>query len=594
MTILTGGTLGYLNTHTYLCQGRDATLGPRIPTSPSKTPANPFLAIVIRAGTANREGIVEVGETRLVRLDDLKRWEHNLDNYRPGKRDFRPLWVSLDEAGTITKLFKEGETAPADAWQVKLSGRPINMKGKREGLFRSSGHEIRIPSEHWEAYSERNKHGDRPDLKKGDLVWLEPSNPDAQSIQVALDIASLQWARWGKRGQKLADSIRGSHSHVMPDYLNDDDKVDMVTDLFGQVSPERGKAAPSFAGRVLAENLVFHDCKPRVKRTTLAPLAPPHPGCVAFYRDNEDPDSISASDPMKGYKVYRTTKERGADGPWNFAVQGTYGDDGSLMPLEQKVNKTAELLPEECVGKLSIAFHALTRTELALLIQACSLPWRLGGGKPLGLGACGVRLSKLLNEEGMPMQVEGWSPSSENPLLCIDGWRDDKLIKSIESRVNMWIRSQEPVDKLRYPRAVDENNHRKSRGGHVWFQRHAKPRMSTREAGKLEPGLSPMYIDGPLLNTAKQAGATLDASEPMVAGQLLPKLKADSAQSDLLFGHDAIGVDVEIREKPSRRVFHKIEVFDPGQHRRDTDKSSGNQNKDRNFRNEQKQSRDQK
>ncbi len=50
----------------------------------------------------------------------------------------------------------------------------------------------------------------------------------------------------------------------------------------------------------------------------------------------------------------------------------------------------------------------------------------------------------------------------------------------------------------------------------------------------------------------------------------------------------------ELRDRPTRRVFHKIEVFDPGQHKRESDKSSGNQNKDRDFRNDQKQSRDQK
>jgi hypothetical protein len=73
---------------------------------------------------------------------------------------------------------------------------------------------------------------------------------------------------------------------------------------------------------VRPENLVFCNALAKVQRVTLAPLAPPHPGCRAFYRDNVDPDAISDSDPLRGYKVYRTTNESGQDAPWRYEVQG--------------------------------------------------------------------------------------------------------------------------------------------------------------------------------------------------------------------------------------------------------------------------------
>ena len=73
LTVLTGGTLGYLNRDAYLCQGRDANLGPRRLSSPPGTPLQVFLAEVVRPGTAHRNGVVRLGETRLVRLDSLER-----------------------------------------------------------------------------------------------------------------------------------------------------------------------------------------------------------------------------------------------------------------------------------------------------------------------------------------------------------------------------------------------------------------------------------------------------------------------------------------------------------------------------------------
>lgn len=575
MTILTGGTLGYLNTDTYLCQGRDAVLGPRGKNSPPKTPANCFLAEVVRAGNAHRAGVIQPGETRLISVEKLERVEKNLRDHR--KAGSKPLYVELNDNGNVKKIYKNKADAPDGVWTLRLSGRPVNRRGKREGLFRACGEVITLPPRYWAEYSERNRHGERQDIRTGDLVWLQPADIDADEIRCAGDILSIQWSRWGRLGQGLETLVTQHAAHVMPDQITDDGLVDMVTDLFGQIpaTDSDSKAESSrqyrtigFAGRVMPENVVFHNAKSKVQRETLAPLAPPHPGCVALNRKNDNPDEVSARDGLPGYKVYRTTNETGADAPWKFSVQGVYDKKGELEKKQnQKVNKTCDLLPAGQIGRLSISFRALTQNELALLLQACDVPWRLGGGKPLGLGLCKIRIDQLLNELGAPLQIPEWQIDGQQYDLEDRPWKES--VEEIQSRVAMWIASQRPVDKLRYPRAVSENRNRITRGGHVWFQRHGQPRMVTGKDGGLpEPGLGPMYIDGQLLKTMRESGFEVDNSEPMISGQVLPPLNPEDPDADLLYGHDGFGAKVEHRKRPTRNVYLQYEPFDPTRHSR--------------------------
>ena len=585
LTVLTGGSLGYLNASQYLCQGRDLNLGPRGASSPASTPVECFLAQVERAGNARRDGKICMGVTKLVKAEDLERVFRNLRNYR--KPNSKPLWVELDSYDKVTRVLEDGDRPTSgNWWRLRLSGRPVNSKSKREALFRPTDTVITLPAQYWEDYNERNKHGDRCELRNDDLVWVQPCDPNATTISKVSDIASLQWARWGRRGQNLGELVRQKHTHVLPDNMRGDRLVDTVTDMFGQVQSERGQQADIFAGRILPDNLVFEDAKPLVVKETLAPLAPPHPGCVAFYRQQTDPDAVSTADGLAGYKVYRTTSER-ENPPWKFDTQGIYGDHGELSNRYAKVNKTIELLPEGKSGTLNLSFFALTKRELALLIQACSVPWRLGGGKPLGLGLCELKIQSLIDEQGNPLQVDGWSSESSNGLTGIDGWQIE--VANIDMRIALWNASQKPVSKLRYPRAVSDNNHKKSRGGHVWFQRHAQPRAVTDKEGQVQPGLSPMYVDGKQCKQIEFGGGIFDANEPMVSGQLLRPLDVNDPNADLLYGYDGFGVEVEERTRPRRNVYLDYEQFDPTRHVRGDEKSSGSHGKDQDFRKQNKE-----
>jgi hypothetical protein len=605
MAVLTGDTLGHIDEEAWLCQGRDARLGPASKLTQGQVPERVFLAEVVKPGGARSSGSVRVGTTRLVKADDLDRLAQqsgmgSLPRPRPGQ-PVEHLWT--DEA--LARLSRQG--GPND-WKVKLSGRPINRKGKREGIFSASGQEITLLAPLWSAYQGRHRHADHPELRPGDLVWLEPT-PGCQEIRSADDVKSIQWARWGREGERLLDVVWKHHRSLLPDSINPDGFVDEVTDLFGQVprpdltrklpidaGPEPKPAGP-FAARVRCGNLRFAGAKGKVTATTLAPLCPPHPGCAAFYRDAGMAELGRAADeisnhhlPLRGYKVYRTTRERGTSAPWNYSEQGVYGDDGALKAPKQKVNKTCELLGEENAptGELRLTVRALSGRELALLLAACSVDWRLGGGKPLGLGHCRVFAATLreLRDDGslgdpIGLRRPGADPGSLPAPYDAELAADPEIVK----RMAIWQASQKPVQRLRYPRAVIENLQKKNRGGHAWFQRHAQP--SKAGDGQHPRGLQTLHLssDGPLANAANAA---------RLRAQPLPAFDPAEPEADLLYGHDLLaGEGPEWSDPgPDRRTLHKkLEPFDPKKHGRPRDESGGPQGQSRETRGEDRRRR---
>ena len=588
---LIAGTLGHVDEELWLCQGRDLPLGPASPATRGKVPEMVCLAEVVEPGNAGRSGTVRLGETRLMKYDELdnlaKKKNFSLKRPSAGKRQ-SSIWV--DDSNESISTTPDGK----HTWCVKLSGRPINPNGKREGLFKPDPDPtkvIALDSLLWMAYTGQNRHGDRPELKAGDLVWLE-AKPGKSPIRSAEDVASIQWARWGRRGKRLLELIRDKHPNMMPDSINPDGKVDVVTNLFGQIprpeiteqvynwnqrnpTPEWPGPATAMAARIRPENLVFRDAITKVERVALAPLAPPHPGCVAFYRDNPNPDSIGHNDPLRGYKVYRNTLERNGDAPWHFKNQGTYNEFGKIQPPQQKVNKTVDLLQENLTGHLRIAVRALNPRELAFLLQTCTVDWRLGGGKPLGLGHCRVIRVKLLDEDGN--LIDDLGPENNGGLCLPQKYREP--IEDLLPRFQYYQATQKPVRKLRYPRGVSQN--RIQRGGHVWFQRHAKPKMSADNSG-VAPGLQVLYTRDKLQQQAQG---------DRVAAQILPQFKPDNIEEDVLFGYDGITPEVSAKLEANRITrfgeFHEFSDADI----KGTEQSGGNTGPNRNTRHDDRKNR---
>jgi hypothetical protein len=563
MTVLTGGTLGYVDPMLWLTQGRDLNLGPRGMNSPSNTPERVFLARVVEPGGPTRPGRVELNAAAdpLITVQALTPMLPGIDGLRPkpSKRRDQERRGSVPLGG--------GETI------ARLSGKPIKPAGKREGLFKPSGKTIELKPELWEAFIGRHAHADFKELKAGDLVWLEPRTMTLDQIRDGNDVASIQWSRWGRRGERLLDAIRKRHGAVLPDSLREDGLVDEVTNLFGHIPDRHAKqAAAAFAGRIRPDNLVFRDAaRTRVDRgVQLAPLMQPHPGCIGFYRDNRDLDQISQSDPLRGYKVYRTTRERGTTAPWHYATQGVYGEYGALE-LPGAVSRKCDLLHDGLEGELTISLRALSKRELALLLTACSVDWRLGGGKPLGLGHCRVMHAELLNEFGASqcrwIASEEQEPDRDAPAPLPTQYADG-VDPSLSDRARIYQATQRPVQRLRYPRAVKPNDQKSNRGGQVWFQRHASPKKAQDKHEQRPIGLQVFRVTADL---ATSVGAT------QVKAQRLPDFDPKNPFADVLYGYDCWTDDTGGHHSMAR----SIAPFDPTKHARANERSGGHQGQSR-------------
>ena len=551
MTVISGGTLGYLDEALWLTQGRDAQLGPS--ETNESVPNRAFLAEVVSSGSSTQSGTIQLGKTKLIRADDLKKKIKNIDSLRPTNRRKPPP----------TYRDSEGE------WKVKLSGRPIQRRGKKEGLFKPDGERIELPPRLWSDYQGRHRHAVVKQLQRGDLIWLEPENLDCEEITCAGDIQSLQWARWGRHGKKLIERLPKA---VIPDCMRADRAVDIVTDMFGQV--HLTDKMMTFAGRIRPGNLVFRDtASTELKEETLAPLANPHPGCIAFYYDCDNLDEINASSRLKGYKVYRNTVERGENAPWKYSVQGVYAEQGRLkMPQEQRVNKTAELLNEGCTGTLRIAFRSLSEEELSLLLAALTVDWKLGGGKPLGLGHCRVTSVTLVKEDGS--RTSPMAPDvDETGNLQLSEARSS-LVAPFKDRIELYRASQVPVQRLRYPRAVTQNKNRSNRAGLSWFTRHAAPKKTGR-------GLETIWTGGKL--KAK-------VNNSQITAQALPRLDADNPKADKLYGYDMVELDVDT-SKRNLKIVRRLETFDPEQHAKSSEQAGENTSQSRRTRQMQRDAR---
>jgi len=580
-TIVTGSSLSAIDDEMYLCQQRDLPMALN-PTAQQKACC---LARVSKAGDHRRGGIVQLGETRMVHLARLIRLSRDIGGRRPTKAG-NEVWIDDPDNPGKWSIERRDDCT----WQVKLSGKPINVKPKKvyvdnadsptrwsgqsgtvctvqldvdgrsttarirdkvvslpqdfweawevgfkkEGAFRvDATSKVELPSEMWRAYQNRNRFGDRQELKAGDLVWLElkcPGNPPE-----ADDIVSLQWARWGREGTKLTEKVP---ANILPDYRQNDGKASIATNLFGQVPvSEKDSQLPAFAGRVRPDNLVFENGRKHLTGVVpLAVLSSPHPGCLPFYR-SAMPDELNKRSPLKGYKVYRTSKHAGVEdpeAPWKYESQGVYNDHGKLKNGgNESVNFSAQLLKPEISGTVRLSVRSMSWEEMSLLRMLCNdASWRLGGGKPLGLGHCKVEIRKIHDEDGNE--------------VAIDDARFLEVSSTYKQRFEMWEQMQMPVELLRYPRAANRNRNKITRGGLSWFQKLGTPKKDQHGMQVFRYG------------------------DNVIDGQMLPEFSPTG--DDALFGYDVFLDD-------DRRQGHSypgnIEQFDPVKHVRGDERSRG-------------------
>ncbi|MBQ9754823.1 MAG: hypothetical protein IJV93_08765 [Lentisphaeria bacterium] len=514
--IVSGSALDYIDDNLWLCQGRDANL--------SAGKGKVFLAVVVKPGNAYHSGIIRVGEAHLVKSQDLgfdcrseKREQYNI-------RGAKELWI--DDPDSLSPRCQDHEDS-AHPYRVKVSGCKIPKdkdweEKQHEGVFKPScAVEIEVPSRIWMDYCGRNRHGQRPVLEENDIIWVQPVDPAKEPASwKSEDIQSLQWARWGKTGVRFADSLKKLRlGHMLPDYVKNDGLVDITSDLFGSI-PLGGDSYEAIASRVRPENLVFPAA--RTFENELPPLSSPHPGCKAFYIDNQRPGEISLEDLPRGYKVYRTSKEHGDKAPWHYAVQPEYVKCEAKAFSVSDMAKKAELVAEDVKGSLKIAFRALNREELSLLLLLLSCDLRIGGGKPLGLGHCVVSSITLRDEMG----DEFFSYVPER--AAVPEEFADAVPPEYLKRAKIYCKTQEPVDMLRYPRAYSSNGNQ--HGGMCWFQEFASPKKSSKANEVVSKGLQTVKIASSL------RGKFGEKAE--IPAQMLPKFDPSNPESDWLFGYD--------------------------------------------------------
>lgn len=149
--------------------------------------------------------------------------------------------------------------------------------------------------------------------------------------------------------------------------------------------------------------------------------------------------------------------------------------------------------------------------------------------------------------------------------------------EQLKSRLELWQKTQEPIEQLRYPRAAVRNKNKNNWGGHVWYQRHATPKKPQKE-GEPPKGLQMLHITGEL--------STKVGNKDLLRAQPLPKFNPLIINEDVLYGYDLYTAnDSSWGIKPTEQTNYfqhgKFEVYDPSKHTSPEDHSGGNQSQNR-------------
>ena len=496
--IISGSALDYVDDNLWLCQGRDAKLD-------DKFTQYRYLAEVIVPGDSSKDGIVRFAKAELVESKKLKIFDdRQRKDYSEGKLE---MWID-DPAADYVSISRKQD--PSHPWRVKLSEKKVGDRNRNyhDGAFRpEEAREITLRANLWKDYLGRHRNANHKELRKGDLVWLEPNVFNGQ-IHDGGDVKSIQWARWGRTGVNFKENLQRILGHMLPDSIKNDGKVDITSDLFGSIPiPEDGEEASyeAFAARIRPENLIFEN--PETFWNEMPPLSSPHPGCKAFYVENQDLDDISLLDPPRGYKVYRTSKHTSAnEAPWKYLTQPVFVSPNAPKPFSEMKNnaKKCELLQQNAAGKLRISFRALNEKELALLLLVLSCDLRIGGGKPLGLGHCIVKNIRVYDEDLQKLYDYQPDKHSVPNDLSVH-------VQKYFNRAKCYCKTQEPVEMMRYPRAINGNQ----RGGMCWFSKLAVAKKDSQK------GLQVFRWEG-----------------KEIKAQVLPVFDPSNPESDQLFGYD--------------------------------------------------------
>lgn len=354
---------------------------------------------------------LQIGRNRITSL--LEEWQpvhgsthlHNGDELvrRPGGDDAERAWVQI------------GVGVAPPSVGVRLLPQPA---GGLDALPTEAPHAIEVGADvlrlWWEAH--RGGGASQPVAKVsvgGTTVTCHPPDAtvlrDAKPVFFQHDGTRITYLSHIRNGRWAVDEIAGNRipGGKLPD---DDDRVDPTGRVFGRIT-ERGSDSSAWAGR-LRISRVSYDGGATTECFTLKPLQTPKVQAAGFYLDAGRPDTSVAWRPGKpgrvaGSKVYwHQVAVPDPDGAVDIGQRaritavatGTAGE-----PARMQSNTTVEALLD---GTFTIEmwFEDLDDHELDALLLAATLRfdrsnrrvgYKLGMGKPLGLGSVRNTLAKL-------------------------------------------------------------------------------------------------------------------------------------------------------------------------------------------------------
>ena len=347
------------------------------------------IGIIRKMPTEKDSGEIEFGTKfsiphHLLRQAGLKEYINN-----PDKKPL-PISCRIKKISDTHIVCDEISTNPTKLPEknafLKTSGRM--RKKESETGFIPNGEKIPFTLKDKQRYISCMAHGDHPELKTGDIVYLQRKGNELLSVGFA-QIYKLPYEN--SIVDKMTDAQKPCTCNA-----NGEQKLCPACQVFGnivkKIDPKTGKPLKTFAfaGRVYISNGEIKG--EHVENSIpLQILGSPHTSCVGFYLDGKSLEKgYDSSDArIRGRKVYIHHKPSYvySENP----VKGIYH--------ENKMNVSVKGLLKNGEITFNVRFDSLTSEELGALLYVLNCPdghaLKLGMGKPLGLGSIRTAVTSM-------------------------------------------------------------------------------------------------------------------------------------------------------------------------------------------------------
>ncbi|MBK0869635.1 TIGR03986 family CRISPR-associated RAMP protein [Saccharopolyspora sp. HNM0986] len=315
-------------------------------------------------------------------------------------------------------------------------------------------------------YAVGERHLARPDLQQGQPVWVDLD--DRGRIEhVGL---AMNWRNLG--GHSAGERAAGFLPCDRPDQLCPSCRLFGSIDPTGTEEDERA-AQRAYRGHVrFGDAVAKHDVVP--KSLSLPPMGAPSPGAGQFYLTN-DPANIGRYEdtPLREWGASpdepTPRKLRGRKHYWH--TDRLNGREAARQhQTNEKLISSAEAFPADTELSATITFVDIDEQQLGGLIAALEpsalledeqLRTHLGGGKPLGYGACRVAIDPKASEVHFSGARYGLSAPErdiiEEKSLLLKTFREsvEPAVRDVWNALARVLRPQDDPEQVWYPPGAD-------------------------------------------------------------------------------------------------------------------------------------------